>query len=163
MAGVDVPGLGRLPLNLMLMAGFAIAGFINPGLWFVGLGLEAAVLFTLLTMLIALVPFGTPFVWGGISLTLIAQGHTVEGVGLLIWGAVVVSWVDNLIRPLVISNAIKISFLLVMFGVLGGLTAFGVVGLFIGPVVLAIAMAVWREWIEEVRTSKTKAQATQPS
>ena len=60
-----------------------------------------------------------------------------------------VSWVDNLVRPLVISNATRIPFLLVMFGVLGGLAAFGLVGLFLGPVVLAVLMAVWREWLEE--------------
>lgn len=139
----------------------AVAQGLLAGLGYWVAGVEAPVMFTLLTILIALVPFGTPFMWGGISLSLIAQGHTVEGVGLLIWGAAVVSWVDNLIRPLVISNAIKISFLLVMFGVLGGLAAFGVVGLFAGPVILAIAMAVWREWIEEVRASKAKVNPTQ--
>jgi predicted PurR-regulated permease PerM len=57
--------------------------------------------------------------------------------------------VDNLIRPLVISNATDIPFLLVMFGVLGGLAAFGLVGVFLGPVVLAVMLAVWREWLEE--------------
>jgi predicted PurR-regulated permease PerM len=60
---------------------------------------------------------------------------------------VVVSWVDNLVRPIVISSATQIPFLLVMFGVLGGVAAFGLVGLFIGPVVLAVMMAVWREWL----------------
>jgi predicted PurR-regulated permease PerM len=58
-----------------------------------------------------------------------------------------VSWIDNLIRPLVISNATRIPFLLVMFGVLGGIAAFGFVGLFLGPVILAVLMAVWREWL----------------
>ena len=52
-------------------------------------------------------------------------------------------------RPLVISNATQIPFLLVMFGVLGGLAAFGLVGLFLGPVILAVLMAVWREWLAE--------------
>jgi predicted PurR-regulated permease PerM len=80
---------------------------------------------------------------------LLVSGDTAAGIGLLLWGALVVSWVDNLIRPLVISNATQIPFLLVMFGVLGGLAAFGLVGLFLGPVVLAVLMAVWREWIEE--------------
>ncbi|HRP98735.1 MAG TPA: AI-2E family transporter, partial [Rhodocyclaceae bacterium] len=77
------------------------------------------------------------------------RGDVVAGIGLLLWGALVVSWVDNLVRPLVISSATRIPFLLVMFGVLGGLAAFGLVGLFLGPVVLAVLMAVWREWIEE--------------
>jgi predicted PurR-regulated permease PerM len=57
--------------------------------------------------------------------------------------------VDNLIRPIVISGATKIPFIIIFIGVLGGLTAFGFVGLFIGPVVLAIGLAVWREWISQ--------------
>ncbi|MCC6172491.1 MAG: AI-2E family transporter, partial [Gammaproteobacteria bacterium] len=62
-----------------------------------------------------------------------------------------VSWIDNIVRPLVISGATQIPFLLVMFGVLGGLTTFGLVGLFIGPVILAVLVAVWREWLAEKR------------
>jgi len=65
---------------------------------------------------------------------------------------VVVSWVDNLVRPIVISSATQSPFLLVMFGVLGGVAAFGLVGLFIGPVVLAVMMAVWREWLGQQST-----------
>ena len=114
--------------------------------WF---GLEAPVLLGAITTVIALLPFGTPFVWGSAGAWLIANGQTVDGIGLLLWGTLVVSWVDNLVRPMVISSATRISFLLVMFGVLGGLAAFGLVGLFIGPVILAVLMAVWREWIEE--------------
>ena len=60
---------------------------------------------------------------------------------------ILVSWVDNFIRPLVIANATRIPFLLVLFGVLGGIAAFGLVGLFVGPVILAVFMAVWREWL----------------
>ena len=75
-------------------------------------------------------------------------GNTLEGIGLLLWGTLVVSSVDNLIRPLVISSATQIPFLLVMFGVIGGLAAFGLVGMFIGPVIVAVLLAVWREWLE---------------
>ena len=76
-------------------------------------------------------------------------GEIWPGIGLLLWGTLVVSWIDNLIRPLVISQAARIPFLVVMFGVLGGLAAFGLIGLFVGPVILAVLMAVWREWLEE--------------
>ena len=67
----------------------------------------------------------------------------------MIWGLLIVSWVDNLVRPMVISNATRMPFLLVVFGVLGGVLAFGLVGLFIGPVLLAVSLAIWREWLEE--------------
>jgi predicted PurR-regulated permease PerM len=63
----------------------------------------------------------------------------------------VVSWIDNIVRPFVISRETRIPFLLVMFGVLGGLAAFGLVGLFMGPVILAMLIAIWREWLLESR------------
>jgi predicted PurR-regulated permease PerM len=75
-------------------------------------------------------------------------GHTIEGAGLLLWGALVVSWVDNIVRPLVVAQNVKIPFILAFFGVLGGLAAFGLVGLFLGPVILAVAFSVWQEWLE---------------
>jgi len=127
----------------------ALAQGLVAGVGYWWFGLEAPVLLGAITAVVALIPFGTPFVWGGIGAWLIANGQLFDGVGLLLWGVLVVSWVDNLVRPLVISNATRIPFLLVMFGVLGGLAAFGLVGLFLGPVILAVVMAVWREWIEE--------------
>ena len=127
----------------------ALAQGVVAGLGYWWAGVAAPILLSAVTALIAMIPFGTPFAWGSIGIWLLISGDTVGGVGLLLWGALVVSWVDNLVRPLVISNATRIPFVLVMFGVLGGLAAFGLVGLFLGPVVLAVLMAVWREWMEE--------------
>ena len=127
----------------------ALAQGVVAGLGYWWFDLEAPVLLGAITAVVALIPFGTPFVWGAIGAWLLANGETFNGVGLLLWGTLVVSWVDNLVRPMVISSATRIPFLLVMFGVLGGLAAFGLVGLFVGPVILAVLMAVWREWIEE--------------
>jgi len=125
----------------------ALAQGLLAGVGYWGAGMQAPVLLGAVTGLVALVPFGTPFVWGGAAIWLLVTGHTVAGVGLALWGAFVVSMVDNLIRPLVISTATRIPFLLVMFGVLGGLVAFGPVGLFLGPVVLAVLLGVWQEWV----------------
>lgn len=104
---------------------------------------------TLVTFLMALIPFGPPLAYGSVSLWLFSQGQTVEAIGIFAWGVCVVSTADNVIRPLVISGATQIPFLLIMFGVLGGLASFGLVGLFIGPVILAILLAIWREWLNE--------------
>jgi predicted PurR-regulated permease PerM len=71
----------------------------------------------------------------------------------------VVGWTDHMVRPFLISREAEIPFLLVMFGVLGGLAAFGLVGLFIGPVILAVLLAIWREWLHE---SQPQADLTQP-
>jgi P-type Ca2+ transporter type 2C len=72
-----------------------------------------------------------------------------QGVALLLWGILVISTVDNLIRPMVISGTSRVPFLVVMFGVLGGLAAFGVVGLFLGPVILAVLLSVWQAWLKQ--------------
>ena len=90
-------------------------------------------------------------VWGSLSVGLFINGDTAAAVGLFLWGALVVSWVDNLIRPIVISGPTRIPFLLVFLGVLGGVNAFGLIGLFLGPVILAVALAIWREWLESAR------------
>ncbi len=129
----------------------ALVQGLLAGLGYWVAGLQAPVLLGALTGLVALIPFGTPFVWGSAGIWLLLTGSTMAGVGLLLWGALAVSSVDNLIRPLVISSATRIPFLLVMFGVLGGLVAFGPVGLFLGPVVLAVLLGVWQEWLEAGR------------
>ncbi|MGE0080096.1 MAG: AI-2E family transporter [Thiohalomonadaceae bacterium] len=131
-------------LVLTALAQGAIAGL---GYWVAGL--DAPVLLGALTALLALVPFGAPVVWVTVALWLLWQGALWAGIGLLLWGALAVSSVDNLVRPLVISASAKVSFLLVLFGVLGGLNAFGLVGLFVGPVVLAVSWAVWQHWLIE--------------
>jgi Ca2+-transporting ATPase len=111
-------------------------------------GVKAPVLFGAITALLALVPMGATLVWIPLSITLILTGQLWPGIGLLLWGFLVVSTVDNVIRPLVISGASKVPFLVVMFGVLGGLTAFGAVGLFLGPVILAVLLSVWQAWLK---------------
>ena len=115
--------------------GYAVAGAPNP------------VFLTAVTFIIALIPFGTPFAWGSVAIWMMADGQMLAGIGLAIWGGLVVSTIDNIIRPLVISTSTRISFLLVMFGVLGGLAAFGMIGLFIGPVILAVLSSLWQEWL----------------
>lgn len=122
----------------------AVAGV---GYWVAGV--QAPVLLGVLTAVLALVPFGTPLVWGGVSLWLLAEGSTWAGLGLAAWGLIVVSQIDNVLRPLVISSTTRIPYLFVLFAVLGGITAFGLLGLFLGPIVIAVLLAVWREWLEE--------------
>jgi predicted PurR-regulated permease PerM len=134
-----VYGLGLAALVQGTLAGL--------GYWVAGLG--APIFLAALTTLFGIIPFAVPILWGGVSLWLILTGHTVAGVGLLVWGALVVGWTDHFVRPLLISRGARIPFLIVLFGVLGGLAAFGLVGLFIGPVILAILLAIWREWLLE--------------
>ena len=90
----------------------------------------------------------------------VLQGDYDVPPGEELWGLLLVSWMDNIVRPLVISNATRMPFLLVVFGVLGGVLAFGLVGLFIGPVLLAVSLAIWREWLEEHQQDVPDAAAS---
>ncbi len=111
---------------------------------------EAPIALGVLTALASIVPVvGTFLVWGSAGLVLVVTGHLWLGLGLLAWGTLLVHPADNLIRPLLIGKATQMPFLVIMFGVLGGVAAFGLVGLFIGPVALALAVAVWRERLQE--------------
>jgi predicted PurR-regulated permease PerM len=126
----------------------AIAQGMVAGLGYWMVGLEAPMMLSAITALFAMVPFATPLFWGSISAWLLLTGNTVAGVELLLWGVFIISWVDNIVRPIVLAKNVKIPFILAFFGVLGGLSAFGFVGVFLGPVILAIAFALWQEWLE---------------
>ncbi len=138
----------------------ALAQGLVAGIGYALAGLSAPIFLGALTAMVALIPFATPLMWVSLSTWLIVTGSVGSGIFLLIWGAALVSTVDNVVRPLVISSATAMPFVLVVFGVLGGVIAFGLVGLFIGPVVLAVSLALWREWLEHRHEHPPKPPAT---
>ncbi len=127
----------------------ALGQGILAGVGYAVVGVKAPVLFGAITALLAMVPMGATLIWMPIAIALIIDNQLWAGIGLLLWGVLVVSTVDNVIRPIVISGASQVPFLVVLFGVLGGLNAFGIIGLFLGPVILAVLLAVWEAWLEQ--------------
>ena len=112
-------------------------------------GLDVPILLGVATAFSAIIPFvGTALIWVPASAILMLNGHPWLGGGMLVWGFLLIHPVDNVMRPMLISNATHIPFILSMFGVLGGLAAFGLIGLFLGPVVIAVALAFWNEWVD---------------
>ncbi|MDD2723224.1 MAG: HAD-IC family P-type ATPase [Methylovulum sp.] len=122
-------------------------GFV-AGLGYVVAGVDAPVLFGVITALLAMVPMGAMMVWIPIGISLLLNDQLIAGTGLLLWGFLAISTIDNVIRPLVISGTGQVPFLVVMFGVFGGLTAFGPIGLFLGPVILSVLLSVWEAWLK---------------
>lgn len=114
--------------------GFAIASV--PG----------ALLLGVATVLLSLIPIGPPLIWGGASVWLFYQGNVGWGIFMLLWGFFLISTVDNVARPLLISLGSSLPFLLVLLGVLGGMMAFGLIGLFIGPTLLAVGYNLTHKW-----------------
>jgi predicted PurR-regulated permease PerM len=141
------------PITRAVLYGFVLTvlaqGFIaGLGYWF--LGVEAPVLLGALTGIAAPVPLiGTGIIWVPIAVSLVIAGPLWKGVLLLLWGVLLVHPIDNVLRPLLISNASRLPILLIMFGVLGGLAAFGLVGVFVGPVLLGVASVLWRHWASD--------------
>lgn len=119
---------------LVAVAGFLIAGV--PAVPLLGIG----------TFLLSLVPVGPPLVWGGAALWLFDQGRTGWAIFMLVWGVLLISGVDNVVKPLLISRGSSLPFPLVLLGVLGGVLGFGFVGIFIGPTLLAVLYGLLRNW-----------------
>lgn len=126
--------------------GTALVQGVLAGIGFAIAGMKAAPLLGLVTFFLSPVPIGPPLVWIPAGLWLIASGETGWGIFVLLWGALVVSTVDNFIKPLIISRGSDLPFALVLLGVLGGAVAFGFIGVFIGPVLLAVGFALVKEW-----------------
>jgi predicted PurR-regulated permease PerM len=126
--------------------GTAIAQALVAGLGFWIAGVPGAVLLSVLTFFFAVVPFGPPLIWLPAALWLFAQDRPGMGVFMLIWGGLVISGVDNFLRPSLISQGSKMPFALIFCGVIGGALAFGLVGVFLGPTLLAVAFRLVDEW-----------------
>lgn len=123
----------------------ALGGF---GFWV--LGVHAVLLWTVLMSILALLPvFGAALVWAPVAVYFMATGHVVEGLGLLIYGTLVISLVDNLVRPYLVGKATRIPDFVVLLSTIGGIASFGVQGFITGPVIAAMFIAVWRTFLAQ--------------
>ena len=122
------------------------------GIGFALAGVPWSIVFGVLSVGAAVVPLvGTALIWVPVAIWLGFSGHWGAALFVLIWGAAVVSSADHVVRPLFISSRAKISTLPVFIGLLGGIAAFGAIGIFLGPVVIALVLALI-EFAEESRT-----------
>lgn len=121
------------------------------GLGFWVAGLPSPILFGALMAICALIPLiGTALIWLPGALYLLLHGQTIHALLLVVWGVVVVSGIDNIIRPLFISGIAKLHILIIVLGVLGGILAFGITGVVAGPVILALFLVFFEETRQEV-------------
>ena len=126
--------------------GTALVQAILAGIGFVIAGVPGAALLALLTFFCSVVPVvGTALIWLPAALWLFHQGSTGWGIFMLIWGAGVAN-IDNVVKPWLISQGSDMPFILIFFGVLGGALAFGFIGVFLGPTLLAVGYRLVVEW-----------------
>ncbi|MFI7856993.1 MULTISPECIES: AI-2E family transporter [Pseudomonas] len=120
--------------GLLALIGFLIAGV--PG----------AIVLGLVTFMLSLIPMGPPLAWIPATGWLVWKGEYGMAVFLGIWGTFVISGVDNVLKPYLISRGGNLPLVIVLLGVFGGLIAFGFIGLFIGPTLLAVGYSLLLEW-----------------
>ncbi|MBI1965307.1 MAG: AI-2E family transporter [Betaproteobacteria bacterium] len=126
--------------------GTGIAQGLAAAIGFLIAGVPGALMLGFLTFFLSLVPAGPPLIWVGATAWLFYQGETGWAVFMAIWGFFVVSGIDNIVKPLLISRGSSLPFVLVLLGVFGGILAFGFVGIFLGPTLLAVGYNLTRSW-----------------
>jgi predicted PurR-regulated permease PerM len=125
-------------------------------------GLPHAVSIAALTGVLAVIPFGAPVAFCAAGLYLFARGSTAAAAAVVGFGFLVVFVADHFVRPFLIGGAARLPFLWVLLGILGGLETFGLLGLFLGPVVMAALISLWREWTQAPQTSDQPGAAAAP-
>lgn len=134
-ATVDGIVLVAVAEGALMCAVYAIAGAPHP------------ILFGALTGIFAMIPFAAPVAFGAIGLLMITQGSVGAGVGIIIAGSVLLFVADHFVRPAIIGGGARLPFLWVLLGILGGIESFGLVGIFIGPALMASLISLWRSWV----------------
>lgn len=139
----SIPGAVRGTVNGLVIVACGEAVVFST-LFFV-VGIPSAVLLGALTAILALIPLAAPLLLAAIGLILSAQGITVTGVYVFAFGTAVVMVADYIVRPWLIQDSTELPFLAVLFGFLGGIATMGIVGLIVGPVILALLHVLLRE------------------
>ena len=120
--------------------GTILVGMIQglfTGMAFYVLGVSQPFILTMLTVLASMIPvLGAWVIWLPVAFGLMIQGNTAAGIGLLIYGVVFVSYIDNFLRPIIVGRMVKMSNVVVLLGMLGGLQLLGIIGLVLGPIIL---------------------------
>ena len=119
-------------------------------------GVPSHVTFGVITGFMALIPGGAPLCFTLVSAYLVASGSPAHGAALFIWGSCELFVVDKTIRPVLVGGPVKMPFLPTFFGLVGGVKTMGIVGLFVGPVLMALLVSIWREWQREVTEDEAR-------
>jgi predicted PurR-regulated permease PerM len=144
--GLQAAAAIRATVNGVVLVGLAEGLLIGMSYWVAGAP-HAAIL-GLSTGALAMIPFAAPLIFTGVSVVLMTQGNMVAAVSVFIFGMLVLGIGDHMVRPKIIGSSVKLPFLWVLFGILGGVEVFGLIGLFIGPPLMALVIMMWSDMTE---------------
>jgi len=141
--------------------GTAVAQGVLAAIGFSIVRVPGALLLGLLSFFLALVPFGCPLVWLPVTGWLLATGRIHMAIFMGLWGLFVISGIDHVLRPYLTSREAKLPFILVFLGALGGILAFGFIGIFLGPTLLAVGFSLLHEFIHNPSSAAPASVPTQ--
>ena len=139
----NLPGAIKATVNGIVLVGMSV-GVIMGSVYAIA-GVPFSIMLGAATAMLAMIPFGAPIAFVTVSLILLMKGSFASAVAILVIGGIVMFIADHFVRPVIIGNATQLHFLAVLFGILGGVEALGLVGLFIGPVIMVLFTTLWRE------------------
>lgn len=143
--------------------GTALAQAMVAALGFLIAGVPGAILLAALTFILSMVPVGPPLVWGGAAIWLFNQGQPGWAIFMVVYGLLLISAVDNVIKPYLISRSSHLPFALTLMGVIGGVLSFGFMGVFIGPTLLALAISIGGRWLSSPATAVIVSSTAPPA
>lgn len=149
-----LPSALRGTVNGTIVVGIGVG--ILMGICYSLVGFPAPNLTGFITAIAAMIPFVVPVVFVTVSLILMSAGNAVAGIIVIVWGTVVMFIADHFVKPVLIGGAIKLPFLAVLFGILGGVETLGLLGLFIGPMIMVLFITLWQESQDADRNKKCK-------
>lgn len=115
---------------------------MTAGIGFYIFGVKGAFVLTLMAIILSILPLGSWILWVPIGIDFIVSGDTFSGIGLLVYGAIIVTYIDNILKPYLIGSRINLSPVITVLGMLGGVMVFGFIGLFVGPIILSYLLLV---------------------
>ncbi len=133
-ATVDGVVLVAVAEGAIMAVVYAVAGAPHP------------ILFGVVTGVFAMIPFAAPVAFGAVAVILVSQGSVVAAVAVAAIGLLVLFIADHFVRPVIIGEGARLPFLWVLLGILGGVESFGLVGIFLGPALMAALISIWRNW-----------------
>ena len=133
----------RATVNGLVLVGLAEGALL--GIAYVLAGLSHPLMLGFATGILAMVPFGAPLVYFVACLILIAQSRVTAAVLLFVFASIIVFVADHFVRPALIGMSTRLPFLWILLGIFGGMETFGLLGLFLGPAIMAVVLAIWRE------------------
>jgi predicted PurR-regulated permease PerM len=136
----------RATVNGVVLVGLGEGLLIGVSYWVAGVPLAA--ILGLMTGTLAMIPFAAQLIIIGISVVLMVQGKVIAAVGVFIFSMLILSLGDFIVRPKIIGGSVKLPFLWVLFGIIGGVEVLGLIGLFIGPTLMALVVMMWDDMTE---------------